>query len=507
MGMGLDLINIIFGMKVRQARLDAGFSLSEFANLCELSPSYMTEIEKGRKHPRTDKIVKIANALGKNYDDLVSIKLPPSLTYLESTLSSSVVQRFPFNEFGFEASDLVNLLTREPDKASALLHAVLEVGRRYDLQEEEFLRAALRSYQEIHENYFPELEEASIHFSTEFGKKYPLQEKAPVSLSTLDTILRQEYDYEIDDKTMGSLAELSNYRSVYVQGKSPTLYINNGLYSRQVKFILARELGYQYLGLKERSQTSTPDQIYTFQQLLNDFKAAYFGGALLMPRVAFLENLQSFFAIPAWSQELLLEMLARYNVTPEMLLYRFSELVPQFFGIKLHFLRFHHTAGSTSYHLIKQLNMNQLLVPSGIGLFEHHCRRWLSLRLLKECIALGTPQAVEEMPIGIQLSEFLESQDQFLSMGFARQLVLSPEIYSSVIVGFRIDADLKNSIRFIEDPAIPRVIINETCERCPLQENQCHVRAAEPTILMNQERKRARELSIKLLRDRQLGRS
>jgi transcriptional regulator with XRE-family HTH domain len=502
MTMGLHLINIIFGMKVRRARLDASLSLSEFANLCELSPSYMTEIEKGRKYPRTDKIVKMANVLGKNYDELVSIKLPPSLTYLESTLSSSVMQRFPFDEFGFEASDLVNLLTREPVKASALLHAVLEVGRRYDLQEEEFLRAALRSYQEIHENYFPELEEASIRFMTEFGKKYPLHEKTPTTLSTLETILRQEYNYEIDDQTMGSFTELSNYRSVYIHGTNPKLYINDGLYSRQVKFILARELGYQYLDLKERSQTSTPDQIVTFQQLLNDFKAAYFGGALLMPRTPFLDNLQSFFASLSWSKEPLLAMLARYNVTPEMLLYRFSELVPQFFGIKLHFLRFHHTIGSASYHLIKQLNMNQLLVPSGIGLFEHHCRRWLSIRLLEESIALGPPQAVEDMPIWILISEFLESQDQFLSMGFARQLVLSPNVYSSVIVGFRVDTDLKNTIRFIKDPIIPRIIINETCERCPLQANQCDIRAAEPTILLDQERKRARKLSIKLLRGR-----
>lgn len=134
--MGLRLINIIFGMKVRQARLDAGLTLSEFANSCELSPSYVTEIEKGRKYPRTDKIVKMAEALGKSYDDLVSIKLPRSLTYLESTLSSSVVQRFPFSEFGFESGDLINLLTRKPDKASALLHAVLEMARRYDLKED-----------------------------------------------------------------------------------------------------------------------------------------------------------------------------------------------------------------------------------------------------------------------------------------------------------------------------------------------------------------------------------
>ena len=499
--MSLDLINIIFGMKVRQARLDAGLTLSEFASMCDLSPSYVTEIEKGRKHPRTDKIVKMADALNRDYDDLVSIKLPPSLDYLESTLSSSVVQRFPFEEFGFEAGDLVNLLTRKPDKASALLHGILEVGRRYDLGEEEFLRAALRSYQELHENYFPDLEDAAVQFRAEFGEKYGWPEEKRVPLSSLMATLTEEYGYAIDDTAIARTADLSSYRSIFLQGKPPKLYVNSALYSRQVRFIIARELGYQYLGIKERSTTSTPDRINTFQQLLNDFRAAYFAGALLMPRAPFLDDLQTFFAANTWDQQVLLDMLARYNVTPEMLLYRMSELVPQFFGIKLHFLRFHHTAGSSEYNLIKQLNMNRLLVPSGIGLAEHYCRRWLSVRLLREASAMGPLQNVEDMPVGIQRSEFLDSRDQFLCIGFARQLVLSPDIYSSVLIGFRNDADLQNTIQFLDDPTIPRVLIGETCERCPLTPDQCHLRAAEPAILIEREQDRARRLAINMLQE------
>ena len=497
--MSLDLINIIFGMKVRQARLDAGLTLSEFAAMCDLSPSYVTEIEKGRKYPRTDKIVKMAQALNRDYDDLVSIKLPPSLTYLESTLSSSVVQRFPFEEFGFEAGDLVNLLTRKPDNASALLHGILEVVRRYDLSEEEFLRGALRSYQEIHENYFPELEEASVQFRSEFGVKYGWPENERVPLSALADTLKEEYGYVIDDEAISRSADLAGYRSIFLKGKNTKLFINNALYSRQVRFIIARELGYQYLGVKERSTTSTPDHITTFQQLLNDFRAAYFAGSLLMPRTQFLEDLQSFFSSSYWDPQFLLGMLAKYNITPEMLLYRMSELIPQFFGVKLHFLRFHHTAGSAEYHLIKQLNMNRLLVPSGIGLDEHHCRRWLSVRLLREIADMGPLQNVEDMPIGIQRSEFLDSRDQFLCLGFARQLVLSPDVYSSVLIGFRIDADLKNTIQFLDDPSIPQELIGETCERCPLTPDQCHLRAAEPSILLAAERDRARRLAINML--------
>ena len=103
--MSLDLVNIIFGMKVRQARLEAGLTLSDLSRQSEMSPSYLTEIEKCRKYPRADKIVKMAAALGKEYAALVSIKLAPSLRYLESTLSSSTIRRFPFEEFGLQPID------------------------------------------------------------------------------------------------------------------------------------------------------------------------------------------------------------------------------------------------------------------------------------------------------------------------------------------------------------------------------------------------------------------
>lgn len=499
--MALRMVNIIFGMKVRQARTEAGLTLSEFAQACELSPSYVTEIEKGRKYPRADKIMKMASVLGKDYDDLVSIKLPPSLTYLESALSSSVVQKFPFGEFGFEAGDLVHLLTREPDKASALLHAVLDVARRYNLREEEFLRAALRSYQEIHENYFPEIEDAVTRFAKQFNKEFPHDAQKSYRLSTLKAILKDKFKYTIEDEILSAAPELSHYRSIFMPGKKPRLFINNSLYSRQVKFILARELGYCFLGLKERSHASTPDKINSFQQLLNDFKAAYFAGALLMPQSPFIENLQTFFSSETWEPLRLTSMLTKYNVTPEMLFYRFSELVPQFFGLKLHFLRFHHWANSTKFQLIKQLNMNQLLVPSGIGLNEHYCRRWLSIRLFREIGDQEIPKKAEDMPVGAQISEFLESQDKFLSIGFARQLVLSKNVFSSVVVGFRIDAAVNKSIRFLEDPEIPHIIINETCEMCPLTADQCQLRGAEPILIQQREKDRARKLAIDKLRE------
>ncbi|MEM7111460.1 MAG: XRE family transcriptional regulator [Chloroflexota bacterium] len=508
--MSIALVNIIFGMKIRQARVEANLTLTEFAKQAELSPSYATEIEKGRKYPRANKILKMAEVLGKDYDELVSIKLDPSLAYLESTLSSSILQNFPFAEFGLEASDLVGLLTREPDKASALLHGIVAVGRRYAVTEEQFLRAAMRSYQEVRENYFPEVEEAAVNFQQTFGKTYELDAQEPISLAQLEAILQKEYGYTIDYETIGSHPELKKYRSVYFQGKKPKLLINHALFGRQMRFVLAREIGYQFLGLTVRSHTSTPDQIKSFEQILNDFKASYFAGALLMPRTAVLDDLQQFFDLQKWDPQPLEQMLTKYNVSPEMLLYRFSELIPQFFGVKLHFLRFQQTKGSQNYQLIKQLNMNQLIVPSGIGLDEHYCLRWLSVRLLQDLEARAGQtdsdhHILDDAPAGVQMSEYLDSRDRFLCIGFARPLVLTPDVYSSVIVGFRVDNDLKNSIRFMNDPAVPNLIINETCERCPLTTDQCHQRASEPTALLAKQQERQRKLALDQLRTRALS--
>jgi hypothetical protein len=487
-----EAISTILGMKIRQARQDRGLTLSEFAALCNLSPSYVTEIEKGRKYPKPDKIARMAEVLDVTYDELVSIKLDPSQAYLETFLSSPLLQKFPFELFGLEISDLVELITRAPTQASALIHALMEVARQYDMKIEHLLRAALRSYQEMHDNYFEDIERAVDQFVVE----HDLVGEHPLSVEQLRELVETLLGYEVDETLIQEYPPLRSYRSIYVPGNPPRFLINPRLSPAQKKFVLARELGYAFLGLEERALTSAPDKVESFQQVLNDFKASYFSGALLMPRSAIVEDLRVFFALPRWEPQKLRAFLQRYDVTPEMLLYRFSELIPEYFGIKLHFLRFHDFGGE--YRLTKQLNMSRLMIPSGLGLNEHHCRRWLATRVLGE---LATAR-VKDGPLPVvaaQRSRFLNSDDTYLCIGFARPLTLAPEVGSSVTVGFKYDADLVRVMRFALDPAIPQVVINETCERCPLSIEECSVRAAPPTILQEQEARRRRQEALQRL--------
>ena len=495
--MNTQLINIIFGMKIKQARTDTGMTLSEFAAQCDISPSYVTEIEKGRKYPRADKIMRMAEVLQKEYDDLVSIRLEPPLTQLGSALSSPVLGQFPFEEFGIEMSDLVNVLTRAPDKASALLHTFTEIGREYDMKEQHLLWSALRSYQELHENYFPDLEEAVL----KFARKKKLLQEVPVTLERLRTIVEKDFGYEIDEERLKTDDVLSHYRSIFVKGVTPRLLINTRLHRHQVKFLLAREIGYQVLKLTDRAYTSSPDQINSFQQVLNDFKASYFGGALLMARQPMIQDIQTFFDRRTWSPQPLLDMLAKYGVSPEALMYRFSELVPQFFGLKPHFLRVNQTNGDR-FQLVKQLNLNRLRVPNGLAVDEHFCRHWLVIRLLRHLERerqKGEVRDFERPIVGVQMSDYLDSRDRFLCFGFARPSPLEEGINSCGIIGFRAESSLAQIIRFADDPAISVELINETCERCSLDEAHCNLRAAPPIVLHARQERAERKQALRQL--------
>jgi len=71
------------GEFIRQTRLTKGYSLREFANMVDVSPTYMSKIERGEfAPPSADKIIVIANKLGLNSDLLLAMagKLSPELT-------------------------------------------------------------------------------------------------------------------------------------------------------------------------------------------------------------------------------------------------------------------------------------------------------------------------------------------------------------------------------------------------------------------------------------------
>ena len=487
-------LRLILGLKLKNLRAERQASLKEVASRAGLSISYLSELEQGKKYPKPGKMLQLADALGVSYDELVSLKVTDELWPLKKAVSSEFLQEFPFELFGLERQDLVRLISNAPERAGALIQTLVEVGRSYDVQVEHFLLSALRSYQQMHANYFEDLEQEAQAFRTEQG----WEPDRPLSKTMLEEVLQGNWSYRIDETTITDHPKLKSFRSVYADGDEPVLYLNGKLLEVQKAFILAREIGYRRLGLKQRAITSSWIRVESFAQVLNNFQASYFSGALLMDRRVLGTDLERFFEQESWAPEPLLDCMERFGATPEMFLYRLTELVPSQFGLdKIFFLRFQKRRGGAGVGLTKVFNLSGVPVPHGVGLAEHYCRRWPGIGLLEQTgdgspfsHGAGDPQRggqTREPPsissrVAVQRSHFVAHDADFLMIALARPLVLDPDIRSSVTIGFLLDRAFKRKVRFWDDPAIPRMQVDLTCERCPLLPEECADRIAEPKI-------------------------
>jgi transcriptional regulator with XRE-family HTH domain len=481
-------LRLILGLKLRQFRARRGFGLKDLAERSGLSVSYLSEIETGRKYPKTEKLLLLAAVLGVGYDDLVSVKVDEQLGPLGEFLSSSFFREFPLELFGIEPESLISLMTDAPTEAGALLRALAEIGRTYDVRVEHFLFAALRSYQQLVGNFFPEIEAAAEGFLDRHG----WQSRRILEAAELRAVLEREHGFTIDDQTLTQHPVLSDLRSVFIRGRKPRLLINSRLRPAQLAFLYGRELGYWVLGLSQRSTASTQIKVETFGQVRNDFKAAYFSGALLLQKRLLARDLEAFFSRKRWSEMAFADLLAVWRTTPETFFYRLSQLLPGIYGLRtLFFARLSHKPDG-DYKLTKMLNMSPLPIPVGIEPQEHYCRRWPGIGILapRDGDGGGTRAAV-------QRSTFLDGGGDYLLLSLARPLSLSADTYASVSLGLRVDDALRQRVLFWDDPAIQRREVNTTCERCGLA--GCLERAVPPTLREVDERRQAREEALAAL--------
>jgi hypothetical protein len=484
-----DNPRLILGLKLRDRRLGRGLTLAELAEQAGLSVSYLSEVERGRKYPKPEVLQRLARALAVPFDELVSLEVSGDLAPLKATLESPLLAGFPFELFGIEPHDLLELAGEDPARFAAFLHTFLEVGRSYDLRVEEFLLAALRSYQQLHRNYFPELEEAAAAFR----RRHLPHAAGPLAPEELASLLGRLYGVELDTTTLASDPDLASFRSAYRAGRPARLFLNSRLRSPQRAFVLARELGYRHLGLRERAVSSSWLKVESWDQVLNHFKASYFAGALLLEREELVEDLGRFLGRRRWDAPALLAMMERTATTPETFFTRLTQLLPSFFGLEeIFFLRFTVPVDSERHRLTKFLNLSAVPVPHDVGLNEHYCRRWPGVALLRPAGSAGSAPVVVA-----QRSRFVDEDAEFFVVAMARSLALAEDRNSSVTLGFRLDDAFRRRARFWDDPSVPRVEVNLTCERCRLPE--CAERAAEPAIHRQRELVARRERALATL--------
>lgn len=479
-------LRLVLGLKLRAERDRRGFTLQQLADRADLAVSYLSEIEKGKKHPKPARLLDLARALDVPYEELVSPKLGEELSPLEAFAASDFLREFPFELFGVSSESFFGLVAGDPKRAGALLRTFAEIGRRYDVEVEHLLFSALRSYQQLQGNYFPELETAAAELRAEEG----WSPQRRIDESDLRRVLTRRWGYRIDDRTLPASRELAGLRSLFAEGSPPTLYVNGRLLPVQRAFLLAREVGYRALGLATRALTSSWLKVESFDQVLNNFRASYFAGALLIPAAALEPRLRRFFAARTFRPDALLSALDRFGATPEMLFYRVTELAPSRFGLpELYFVRFQRDAERRRARLTKVLNLSRVPSPHGVGGHEHACGRWPGIAILSDP-ALERERAAT--PIRAQRSRFLSDGVEFFVVAAARPLALKPGAVTSVSLGFRVDERLAATAKFLDDPAVERRDVDLTCERCPLPAKECAEREAPAT-----ERDRARGIAAR----------
>ena len=474
-------IKLIFGLKLKQLRQDKKLSLSNLSGLSGLSVSYLNEIESGKKYPKTDKIVTLANALGVSYDKLVSLKLTRNLAPMGELLESNILDQLPLDHYGIDVNKLIVLMANAPLQLSALVTTLIEMAKSSELSQNNFSRTALRTYKEFNENYFDDLEKEVDRFI----KKYKLNNLPPVKYSDLLRIIEEKYNFTVDDNSLKNYPELSELRGVFIPGRNNKLLINPKLSEPQKIFILGKEIAYQHLAINERSNMYSATRVDSFEQLLNDLRASYFSTAMILQRKSFLKDIKSFFRNPNWQNEKLLTLIIKYNTTPEMFLQRVTNLAAKFLNLNsYYFLRFNTKENSDEFNLTKELRLNTIENPGGYQSIEHYCRRWISIGVLKKLSKSGPKKGTMNNPvIGAQISEFYDSGDKYFSISIARRSSLTGGNNSSVTIGFLINDEFKKLVKFWNDKKVPHKIVNDTCERCLIKD--CKERVAEPVTAEN----------------------
>lgn len=477
-------LRYIFGLKLKELRQSQQLTYQTLSEKSGLSVSYLSEIETGKKYPKGDKISQLAEALGVPYDELVSIQVPEKLKPIIHVIESDLMKHFPLEEFGLNPQKVVEVVSQDPYKINAFIETILQISRAYELTSSKFFSAALKAYQELHNSYFEDIEEDVQTVHLEFTELADV----PFTPKEVEGVLLK-LGVRIDYERLPGNDLLKDIRSLYHPDQR-LLMINQGLTQGQQNFIMGREIAFQWMRLKNRPATTPRTGEFGFDEALNDFKASYFSAALLMPRSQVLEDIQNFARLEQWDPQRFIQMASKYEATPEMVMQRLTNLLPQDFGVrKMFFVRIVYTEGV--YHIRKEIHLAGSNQPQGNESKEHYCRRWSGIHVIEQLKL----QSETSMMTHAQLSRYYGSEDEFfcISTGFTN--VSNTKEYISVTVGFLVDRSLKQKAKFIGlDPGIPKVEVNVTCESCPISD--CSERVAPGVSLAHRKQKQSVQEAI-----------
>lgn len=464
--------------------MEKGLSQHELSGICGLSVSYLNEIEKGKKYPKSNKLNQLATALGLTSEQLTAERTTKELGLVGQVLNAPIWDELPLDTFGLELGRLVELVALAPNRANAFISTLIDILRRHSVTRAEFNMIAVRSYTELQMNYFEEIEK----LSEDFREHHELSRVA-MSPDELRTILINEYNYNVGDVDPVEYPALVNLRSVFVPGEPRKLFLKAKLEDHQRTFIFARELGFKTMGIEKRPFTFSWIKVSSFEEMLNNSMASYFAGALMLPENQLVADIANFLKQESWNSGLLLETMKKYTLSPETFLYRLTNLLPRHFNINsLFFLRFNKVKGEDRYRLDKELHLARLHNPHSKVSEDHFCRRWVSLSVIRKIEKTGDADYVSDAQVSIY-----PNGNRYFVFTIAK-VTEDPNVVSSYSIGLAIDRQLLSRVGFARDASIRHVNVGESCESCPILD--CEVRKAPPTHAMRKQRIAAIEESL-----------
>lgn len=482
-----DYIKTIFGLKLKQQRQKKNWSLQDLANQSGLSKSYLNEIENGKKYPKHDKIIQISTTLGCTFEDLVSTKLDKNLAPFNEILQSDFFKEVPLELFGINKSNLISIISDAPKKVTAFINALIEISQNYNLGKERFYFAVLRSFQELYDNYFPEIEEKVQSFS----KDYALETHHKISSEKLENILTEEFQYKIKPSDFSEFGVLDKLRSLFVPEKK-LLLLNEKLDNEQKTFILAKEIGFIILNLKNRPNTYSWLDFGSFEEILNNFYASYFAGALLISKQKITEDIQQFLKKDQWNSEDFKNLIQNHTHSPETFYYRLTNILSTELGIKDSFyLCLVKKENSDKIQILKELHLNHQQAPHANATNEHYCRRWVAIKnldKLQENESLTHAQISHYKDLGLSYLVISTSQKNPFSDGSNR----------SYCLGILINQAILKKINFIKSPSLKTINVGVTCESCSIAD--CEVRQVPPIRLEKEHFNQNMKIAIEEIR-------
>jgi hypothetical protein len=467
-----DYIKLIFGLKLKQIRTDRNLSLFGLSKLSGLSKSYLNEIENGKKYPKPDKIVILSDKLDVPYDQMVSLKLDKNLAPIGDILKSKILKEIPLELFGIKESNLIDIVANAPAKVHAFISTIIEIAQHYNFSRESFYLASVRSFQEANNNYFEDLEQNVL----KFANAYQIDLNEVITSKDLEEILIEDYGYTIEGNELSKHEALGNLRSVFVS-KTKTLLLADDINEAQRTFIYAKEIAYNFLEITDRLYTFPWIKFKSFDQVLNNFYASYFAGALIIPKNELTLQLKEVFEKETFDEVLFFKMLKAFNASPESFYQRLTNILPKAFNIQnLFFLRFTHKANSEKFYLKKELHLSHQHSPRANETDEHYCRRWVSLKVLND---ISKSKKAHEFDI--QISSYEGDDAKYLVLSSATKDPFRDNQYRSISIGLLINKQLERKLNFLGDKAIKTQEVGVTCERCAIKD--CKVRQTPAIIL------------------------